>query len=369
MQHAPLSISAAYRWTKCPGSFELGKKAPPSVTSPYAAEGTTIAKYIELALVELCEKQSMEGYEAVIKDIVDDEMKQHTRDYVLWLMTLEKAFVNGRPAKRLIEQKVRFSENIWGTPDYCCVCGDSAIIVDFKYGRGVPVDVKENLQLILYALALDNLVDGAVKKFSCFVYQPRLDNDKPYSRWDFDNKEEWQKFFATAEKAILVDKSETLMLGDHCRFCNAQVICPAQKEALTKELSVMTDNLPKAQLEHLIQIQGRKKQIEHFLSEVEKFLTERIKSGLEVPGYKLVESQKRRKWKGDVGAELMALGIPEPYEKSLIGITVAEKIAGKGKINHLCEWSGGALQLAAESDKRESVKGNETLLAMLPTGE
>ena len=77
------------------------------------------------------------------------------------------------------EKKVDFSQFVpkgFGTADCLIMTPDALHVVDFKYGKGVPVDAKDNPQLKLYALgALSEY--GLLYQFKTIhihIVQPRL---------------------------------------------------------------------------------------------------------------------------------------------------------------------------------------------------
>lgn len=79
----------------------------------------------------------------------------------------------------IAEKKVDFSQFVpkgFGTADCLIMTPDALHVVDFKYGKGVPVDAKDNPQLKLYALgALSEY--GLLYQFKTIhihIVQPRL---------------------------------------------------------------------------------------------------------------------------------------------------------------------------------------------------
>ena len=59
-----------------------------------------------------------------------------------------------------VEKQVDYSNYVpdgFGTSDCIIVCGENLHIIDFKYGKGVPVSAEDNPQMKLYALGAVNL--------------------------------------------------------------------------------------------------------------------------------------------------------------------------------------------------------------------
>jgi hypothetical protein len=102
-------------------------------------------------------------------------------------------------------------------------------------------------------------------------------------------------------------------------------------------------------------ILDNKKLIESFLNAVENKTFERLLKGEKIPGYKIVEGRSNRKWIDDAEAKLIEKLGDEAFEKSLIGITAAEKKLNKKEVNDLTYKPSGKLTMAPESDKRPAV--------------
>lgn len=164
--HAFLSASSAGRWMHCPGSPSLASKYP-STGSAAADEGThahAVAQImIEYNAGDLTkaekEKQLKERKELVDKFYEEhpelpgsfDAMVKILEPYVsyVWerfqeLKQLDEASV------LMAEQKVKFDEYVpggFGTSDVVLIGAGKAIVIDLKYGKGVPVSAVNNPQI------------------------------------------------------------------------------------------------------------------------------------------------------------------------------------------------------------------------------
>ena len=90
-------------------------------------------------------------------------MQGFTDQYVDYVETLS----NSLPEKpyMAVEKMVEFDEYVpdgFGTADCILICGSVMHVIDFKYGKGVPVNAGGNPQMGLYAL-------GALKAYG-FLY-------------------------------------------------------------------------------------------------------------------------------------------------------------------------------------------------------
>lgn len=89
-------------------------------------------------------------------------MPDEVDEYVSYCMETYHALVAQDPqAKMYIEQRLDFSRFVpegFGTGDCVIIANNTMCIIDLKFGKGVPVDPKDNPQLMLYAIgALEDL--------------------------------------------------------------------------------------------------------------------------------------------------------------------------------------------------------------------
>ena len=149
-RHALLGPSSSERWLSCPPSARLEEQFP-NDTSIYAEEGSFAHSYAERKLNAL-----LRG-ETVSRDTeVNDEMWDCTeayRDFVEEEYTAAKT--ETKDARLLVEQELDFADYVpegFGTSDAVIVSDNRLEVIDFKYGKGVPVSAQDNSQLRLYAL-------------------------------------------------------------------------------------------------------------------------------------------------------------------------------------------------------------------------
>lgn len=377
--HALYAPSATYRNLSCLGSLalikKLGAKGKPSV---YAEEGTLAHDWINKALTAAHGLKKFD-YEK----IPDEEMRTHVQNYVSFIGDLNKQFRKvHKGVEHYIEQVVKYDNDFWGTVDYALtgfhkltnepVC----LICDFKYGRGVEVEAEENEQLISYAICLQNSLDVVCSATHFFVYQPRTPG-KEFTRWSVKKEQlvpACSQIIQNKKKVLSILKNfedtgvinpQNLKAGDHCRFCPAKTNCPCYIEDLNSTQLKILDNVPEIPvpdvailtLEQKVAIFTRRKMFTDLIKSIGSDLLE-LASKEGVPGLKIVEGMRRRKWKDEegIGNKLASIGVNDPYKRVLIGIGEVEKQIGKGKIDDLTELSKPSYQLVPESDKRQEVK-------------
>ncbi len=379
--HAKLSASGAHRWLNCPGSVKL-EEGFSDTTSVYAKEGTLAHDVSELKLQKYFVKgvgpKTFQKKMAVFKksefwgpemdkmtDVYFDEVKRKALEFK------STPFVN-------IEERVDFSDWVpegFGTADCIMVHGSELVVMDLKYGKGVPVSVENNPQLLLYALgAYANyswIYD--IQKVTLCIVQPRLNN---IDYWTIDTAELLtfgDKVRPIAEEAF--NGSDRFKEGDHCRFCKAKSVCGERAANMFDVVQEVKPFIKKKGRKHEIKGLLTADQIGEFLTKC-KGVTEWIKdlqeealaqilAGTAVPGYKAVEGRSNRRIVDE--AALARVLMDKGFEESVLykppaleTLTNLEKLVGKkefGKIGKdLIVKPQGKPTLVPESDKRPPYK-------------
>lgn len=239
--------SSAGRVLACPASYELCKTMPEEPTSPYAAEGTALHQVMEYCLMNGLSPlapapQGNNGADgAFTPSLIGEEFYGHT-------ITQEHIDTCIDPALRMfdkiydeldkdpggvtykLEQRVEFPgiPEAFGTLDVIMTTSERTVVLDWKFGGGVPVSAYENAQMMFYAcgLEVDDLKAGA----ELVIIQPRV-NEAEVSRWQAS----FEQLYYFRDGLILAFSKATspnppYERGDHCRFCRAKPICPMYKD-------------------------------------------------------------------------------------------------------------------------------------------
>ena len=361
--HSILGASGAERWMNCPPSARLTEGMQDEST-PFAAEGT--------AAHVLCEWKvrralKMRAGRRPASDYWTDEMEECTddyRDYVCDLVGKAKQIC--KDPVTMIEQHLDFScwvPDGYGTGDFLLVADGELNIVDFKYGRGVPVYADHNPQMMLYALGALELFDMLydIHTVTMTIFQPRLSN---VSIWSLSAEDLYK--WAEEElkpKAELAAKGEgEYTPGSWCRFCKARNQCRARAESFLK-LAQM-EFRPPALLsdEEIAEVMGQAEELSRWASDVMAYATAAaIEDGRHFEGYKIVEGRSVRKFTDTAAVEKAAkeAGYTDIYNKTLITLTAFEKLMGKEAFQEILgpyvEKPQGKLTLVPVSDKRPEV--------------
>lgn len=368
-KHALLSASSAHRWLECTPSVRLEEEIPYEGSSSYAAEGTLAHSIAEwkvdrylipgIGTMSFCpepQDEEMDRCTDMYKDFVEEEYKvllKETKDALL-----------------LTEQKLEFGEYVpegFGTAD-CVIISDKTLeVIDFKYGKGVPVSADDNPQLRLYAL-------GAYLRFSVLydfeqvktvIFQPRLDSVTS----EYITTEallEWADSFVKKRAELAYKGEGAFVVGDHCRFCRAAAICRARAEAAFNMLDSeeVHTTVPLLDDSEIPGILDRIPNAEAWIASIKEYAKDKaIREGVKWEGYKLVEARTQRKISDQIGAmaklEEEGYSVEDVTNTKLKGLTELQKVLGKKKFEELLEpyivKPQGEPTLVPESDKRPEI--------------
>jgi hypothetical protein len=235
--HALLSASSSHRWLNCTPSARLEEKLPES-SSQYAEEGSLAHEIAELKLRKYCiEPMRARSFNARIKKfkempLFQEEMLKHTDTYLDYIAGVLHGFSS--PPYVAAEKKIDYSSYApegFGTCDCIIIGGNILQIIDFKFGKGVPVSAKNNPQMKLYAL-------GAYTEYS-FLYpidtvkmtivQPRIHTSISEASLSIEELLKWGESIKPVAKLAFNGEGEYVP-GEHCRFCRAKALCRARAD-------------------------------------------------------------------------------------------------------------------------------------------
>lgn len=356
--HSKIGASSMYRWSACPGSVRLSEGLD-SKSSVYAEEGT---KAHELAAQVLLAETEAQARAIVFPS---EEMLEAVHVYV--------DFVRGQyDPVRLDRMHVERSFDLsavhpgcFGTAD-CIIWKPTQkrlIVVDYKHGAGIAVEVENNSQLMYYGLGALLETKYPAEKVELVIVQPRCEYaGGAIRRWEFDAID-LVDFAADLKDYALATEAPNapLVPGDHCRFCPAASICPAisqraQEIAKTEFSRVITYDPQKLKL-----ALDSRDFIKAWLKALDEFAYAEAEAGRCPPGYKLVDKRATRKWRseGEVVETLEANGIEQDvmYEpRSLKSPAQLEKVVDKKLLASLIVSESSGHTLVPESDKRPAIK-------------
>lgn len=367
--HALLSPSASHRWLHCTAAPRL-EEGIKDEGSDYAAEGTLAHAYCAMKLknfLGLPTDGEKEEIAALQEKYGTGEMAEYTDTYVTIVLEKYNAARAATPdAQLLVETRLDFSDYVpeaFGTADAIIIADGTMEVIDFKYGKGVKVSAVENPQMMIYAL-------GAYARFAfeyridnlrATIVQPRIDNLSEYEI-TVEELTAWAANVLTpaAEKAYKGEGPQTP--GAWCQFCKVKNQCRALankcKEVVAVDPKLITPEELAKDVLPMVSI------VKTWISGVEDFALAQALSGIQLPGWKIVEGRSVRKITDtdSVAAVLTKNGykqndIFKPVEMRTI--TDLEKLVGKKQFAAMCgEWINkpqGKPTLAPEGDKRKAI--------------
>jgi hypothetical protein len=352
--------STAKRVINCPGSVALVAQMPPKPSSVYADTGTLLHNVIADVLGgKVIEVQDFLG--AVHADVTLDQ------DMIDNKLTPALAALNEIDPDRQMEFEtemvVGFGDllpGVFGSADIIGRIGDTAYIVDWKFGDGVAVDVEENPQLMFYAAAAMRTPAAQwaferATKVELVIVQP------PYvKRWETTPRR-IQLFEKELMQAVKVAQrpDAPLAQGEWCRWCAGKAICPIMTGAADRALVSALKSVDAADVSDYLKMAD---QLEGWIKEVRALAMQTLEAGLPVPGYKLVPKRAMRQWVDENKAleAMRAMGVNamELTEMTILSPAKAEKVLKKHKLalpdDHVVSVSSGNT-LASEDDPRPAV--------------
>jgi hypothetical protein len=348
--------SAAKRVINCPGSVALVAKAPAKPSSVYADTGTLIHNVIADVLGGRGDAQEFLGttYAGMTldQDLIDTK-----------LLPALAALNDIDPDKQMefeTEVVVSYGDilpGVFGSADIVGRIGDTAYIIDWKFGDGVAVEVEENPQLLFYAAAARRTpaarwaFEGATKVELVIVQPPHV------KRW-LTTPERVQMFEGELARAVRIAErpDAPLAVGDWCRWCAAKAMCPLMTGAADRAMVSALEGVDVARVSEYLKMSD---QLEGWIKEVRSLAMQTLESGLPVPGYKLVPKRGRRQWVDEAKAFAAMCGMgledKELTETTILSPAAAEKVLKKYKLalpeGHVVSVSSGNT-LATEEDPR-----------------
>jgi hypothetical protein len=351
--------STAKRVITCPGSVKLVQQMPPRPSSRYADEGTLCHTIMEAVLTRDAQPKEFIGQTlndvTVTAELIETKIRPALEALDLIDLGYELAYE--------CEAVVGFGDalpGVFGSADLVGRMGDTAVVLDWKFGDGVDVEAKENPQAMFYAAAAMRTpkVAWAFKdatSIDCVIVQPTAPVPVKLWRTTPDRIRAFERqLFAAVKEAMGPDPS--MQSGDHCRWCAAKPICPLLTGAVDRTLKTSLQNIDATRLGEMLE---QAPMIEEYLASARALAEQMLAEGVPVPGFKLVPKRAIRQWVNDdeAKAALAALGLDdtELTVTKLVSPAQAEKALKKRKLalpGELAVAVSSGTTLAPESDPR-----------------
>lgn len=211
-----------------------------------------------------------------------------------------------------------------GYVDWCSFSPDVIDIADYKYGQGVSVSAKENLQMSIYARSTIKQKKIPVRpdtKVRLHIYQPRVRQGERVSLWEitYAELEQFTDDRVLGPAQLIMGEGKTVFAPSEkaCQFCPAKPFCVARAEwklkgtPLEPVLRGEATQLPPVEAisdDTLAKILTSKAEIVSWLNGIEKYGLQMAASGKALPGTKIVASKGgHRAWSDPNEAKIMFL--------------------------------------------------------------
>ncbi|MEW6663039.1 MAG: DUF2800 domain-containing protein [Bacillota bacterium] len=367
--HAILSASAAHRWLACTPSARLEESLPES-QSNYADEGRLAHVIAELKLRKyFVEPMGPKTFNNRLKKLqadplYQDEMLKYTDTYLEYTQNIVHGF--SAPPYIAIEKRLDFSVFVpegFGTGDCVIIGGTTLYVIDFKYGKGVPVSAKGNSQMRLYALGAyaEYSFLYPIERVKMVIIQPRLDT---VSEDEISIAEllDWGEAIKPIAQMAYNGEGEFIP-GEHCQFCKAKALCRARSEFNIALEEFRGMKPPLISNEEVGRILERAQNLAKWIADLEEYALAECLAGYEIPGWKAVHGRSTRHFIDQDAAfkVLLEAGIEEAmlYERKPLTLANIEKLIGKPKFKELLSayvnTPPGKPTLVPVSDKREAI--------------
>lgn len=351
--------STAKRVMNCPGSVALVQKMPPQPSNKYADEGTLLHNVIaEIVMTDNSPEHYLgTTYNDIVltQELIDNKLK-------VALAALDQIDPN-KEMEIEAETRVGFGDllpGVFGSTDLIGRIGKRAVVLDWKFGDGVAVEVEENPQLMFYAAASMRTEQAkwafeGVDEIEMVIVQP------PQIRRWVTTPARIAQFERDLVSAVRqAEKPDALIkTGDHCRWCTAKPICPQMTGAVDRALQSSIQAIDAQMIGAYL---ANADLLEDWIKDLRALAHQMLDSGASVPGYKLVAKRGTRQWtdEKDVVHWLDGKGLEptEIYRKELLSPAQMEKVLKQRKLalpDDLVVSVSSGTTLASADDPRPAV--------------
>ena len=325
--------STAERVINCPGSVKLVAKMPPKPSSTFADEGTLLHDCIaDLLNLKYSHAWEMIGRQyndqTLTQDLIDEKLRPALKLLAVVDPDVEMDYE--------VEQRVGFGDflpGVFGSADLLGRMNDTAVVLDCKFGSGVPVEAEENAQGLFYACAARRtdatkwIFKGATKVKIVIVQPPSI------KVWE-TTPERLDLFEVQLASAVREAQEDDAMLsaGKWCKWCAAKPVCPVMTGEVARIEAAQIAALPADQIGGYLKTAD---QLEAWIADLRALAFQMLESGATVPGYKLVAKRATRSWANEETAKALLLEhLPESEltETKMSSPAVVEKKLKKLKL-------------------------------------
>lgn len=264
------SASGLQRLVLCPGSWLAEQACPEDEKGEAAAMGTRLHKHLEDgSLPENADEAEAVGW-------CRDMEQQLALEFTGAQLVLQREL-------RMFDRNRRFS----GKPDVVWAHRESALVLDYKFGRGEVVSAEQNCQLYaLSVLVFDNYPELDVVYSG--ILQPYVSRQKPklmrVSREEAEQLRGW--LYGRIDRAQ-VPGAELCPGESQCRYCRAAASCPALGLQVQRAAGMKLMRWEAWSLEDRKRAWDAARMAKRYVESIERKVRADLEAGVEIPGLEL----------------------------------------------------------------------------------
>lgn len=303
--HAKLGPSSSSRWIACPASIQMEAKLEKSEKSDggsdYAHEGTVAHGLADIVLRRDLLREDvgseLEHWTMAAEAEYDElEIKDMYNNVAIYLELVASRLEAVPNSMLLPEQRVDTGlPGCWGTADAIILSPNVIEVIDFKYGKGVPVSAIRNPQARLYLIGAAHTYGDVVNPElgRSWISQPRLDSVSS-EEIPIANLMAWRDEVVAPAIAAATGPNPNFGPSESaCRFCPVSGQCYPQMVRQTRhDFAADPDFLAPEDIGEALTALP---EIRKWCAQVEKIALQKAWSeGEDIPGWKVVKSGGRR---------------------------------------------------------------------------
>lgn len=330
--HGAVSPSRLQRIIDCPGSFRITQDTE-ETSSSYAQEGTMLHAMIENRIAV-----ALGMPRPTIPVKLTTEQDDTLCDCMEYYQNLLSVVQDG---KVTLEEEVYLKEfdqclyQCYGTCDVIIKNDYELHVLDWKFGKGVPVYAKNNDQLYAYAVGAAKNKEQLLKYNKVYIHciQPRLDSYDLHEITPHDLLT-WLDMRVIPGVSRAYTEDAPFNPGHkQCMWCPSKIVCRARHNfanQVAADVFAAHENLHdvNVSIDTLEEVLERASEYETYISDIRKYIQMELTNGKTLTRWKLVAGRSNRRWYDNSVAEEWMLEHGEYdriYESSLISPARAER--------------------------------------------